>query len=282
MGDRKLRIARMRVVVLTFFLSWADSGKTINRLDNALSERAVWFERLPKIFNWYTTIIDKFTPPGKARKFSHRILDLQKKVYWEIRRCPDAGIDAQEQALAGLEQIEELGRSDFRPFRGEDFGFAFDELSKMMHDDQYLKKVSDDFEYEDNDDFQNVGLSMQFARGLARRKGKGAIGNRPGKKKPGKNTQWKVMTDNDNQELETVSRPPRVLLYKVNKSITRWFDLFLPKTCKKFTPIFKRLKGLKRRITNLMPKHEWIPDDEPSSGDFAHDENAQNSTSEAS
>ena len=69
-------------------------------------ERAVWFDRLPKIFNWYDSIIEKFIPESKVGRYQHRIKDLQKKVYWEITRCDDAGIDAQEQALFGLNDLE--------------------------------------------------------------------------------------------------------------------------------------------------------------------------------
>ena len=68
-------------------------------------ERAVWFDRLPKIFNWYESIIEKFIPNSKVGKYQHRVKDLQKKIYWEITRCEDAGIDAQEQALFGLNDL---------------------------------------------------------------------------------------------------------------------------------------------------------------------------------
>ena len=34
----------------------------------------------------------------------------------------------------------------------------------------------------------------------------------------------------------------------------------MPAECRKFTRIYKRFKGLKRQITRLMPKHEYIFD----------------------
>ena len=58
--------------------------------------------------------------------------------------------------------------------------------------------------------------------------------------------------------LETVGKPPRVLLYKVNKTMVKWFNNFLPSECRKFSPIYRRMKGLKRQITKLMPKHQFI------------------------
>ena len=57
---------------------------------------------------------------------------------------------------------------------------------------------------------------------------------------------------------DTVGRPPRVLLYRVNKTIGKWFQNFLPKSCKKQPKIERRLKGLKRKIHNIMPQHEFI------------------------
>ena len=58
--------------------------------------------------------------------------------------------------------------------------------------------------------------------------------------------------------LDTVGRPPRVLLYRVNKTIGKWFQNFLPKSCKKQPKIERRLKGLKKKINNIMPEHEFI------------------------
>ena len=57
---------------------------------------------------------------------------------------------------------------------------------------------------------------------------------------------------------DTVGKPPRVLLYKVNKTMVKWFNNFLPSECRKFSPIYRRMKGLKRQITKLMPKHQFI------------------------
>ena len=57
---------------------------------------------------------------------------------------------------------------------------------------------------------------------------------------------------------DTVGRPPRVLLYRVNKTIGKWFQNFLPSTCKKQPKIERRLRGLKKKINNIMPEHEFI------------------------
>ena len=68
----------------------------------------------------------------------------------------------------------------------------------------------------------------------------------------------KVLIDHELKFLETVGKPPRVLLYKVNKTMVKWFNNFLPSECRKFSPIYRRMKGLKRQITKLMPKHQFI------------------------
>ena len=59
----------------------------------------------------------------------------------------------------------------------------------------------------------------------------------------------------------SVARPPRVLVYRLNKTIIKWFNNFMPAECRKFTRIYKRMKGLKRQITRLVPKHEYIYDE---------------------
>ena len=71
---------------------------------------------------------------------------------------------------------------------------------------------------------------------------------------------WKGFLEIDHELnfLETVGKPPRVLLYKVNKTMVKWFNNFLPSECRKFSPIYRRMKGLKRQITKLMPKHQFI------------------------
>ena len=108
---------------------------------------------MPKIFNWYETIINKFTPPGKAGKYVHRIGQLKTKIYWEIRRCPDAGIEAQEQAVAGLEQMGIQGRSEILGMDSDMGGFEFDamvdDLARMMVDDGYLMEISEEFRRSD-------------------------------------------------------------------------------------------------------------------------------------
>ena len=40
--------------------------------------------------------------------------------------------------------------------------------------------------------------------------------------------------------------------------MVKWFNNFLPSECRKFSPIYRRMKGLKRQITKLMPKHQFI------------------------
>ena len=75
----------------------------------------------------------------------------------------------------------------------------------MMTDENFLISVSENFEYEYDDDFENPKLGKTLMRGKRRKKGKKLenLGNRPGKK-PGKNSQWKVLTDEDNEELGKV------------------------------------------------------------------------------
>ena len=75
----------------------------------------------------------------------------------------------------------------------------------MMTDENFLISVSENFEYEYDDDFENPKLGKTLMRGKRRKKGKKSesLGNRPGKK-PGKNSQWKVLTDEDNEELGKV------------------------------------------------------------------------------
>lgn len=75
-----------------------------------------------------------------------------------------------------------------------------------MNDKTYLITVSENFEYEYNDDFENPNLSKSLMRGRRKRKKQnkaGEAGNRPGKK-PGKNSEWKVLSDENNEELGKV------------------------------------------------------------------------------
>lgn len=156
-----------------------------------LTQRSVWFDKLPKIFNWYETIINKFTPVGKAFKYVNRIGQLKTKIYWEIRRCPEAGIDAQEQAIAGLEEMGLQGRSEFFSTGGLEFDAMVGDLERMMVDSKYLIQIAEDFEYEIDDDFQNPILPT-LMRGRRR------------KKKKGKNAKWVAVTDTKNRELGLV------------------------------------------------------------------------------
>ena len=57
--------------------------------------------------------------------------------------------------------------------------------------------------------------------------------------------------------LDTVSRPPRVLVLRLNKTLMKWFKNFMPERCRKFSRIFKRMKTLRKQVIKLMPKHEW-------------------------
>ena len=152
---------------------------------------------MPKIFNWYETIINKFVPAGKAHKYVHRIGQVKTKIYWEIRRCPDAGIEAQEQAVAGLEEMGLQGRSDIFSLgdSGLEFDSMVDDLERMMMDDAYLMEVAEDFEYEANDDFETP-LLPKLMRGRRRKKGK----------KKGKNAEWVAVSDTKNRELGRVHK----------------------------------------------------------------------------
>lgn len=177
-------------------------------------ERAVWFDKLPKIFKWYETIIDKFVGKRKSGKYKHRILKLRKKMYWEVQRCPEAGIEAQEQAIAGLNEIGFHSRSgNFSNPTG--FDVMYENLAQMMVDQNYLKQVSDDFEYEVNDDFETPLVQKTIghqwtSRGRRKKHRPGNLaGNRPGNrpgKKPGKNAQWMAITDTKNRELAKVQK----------------------------------------------------------------------------
>ena len=54
-------------------------------------ERFVNFQRLPKIFEWYKTLVSRFVRGKKVQKYTHRINDLHKRIVWEAERCPQAG-----------------------------------------------------------------------------------------------------------------------------------------------------------------------------------------------
>lgn len=218
-------------------------------------QRVVVYARLPRIFNWYEELLTRFVGQRKRGKYIHRIGELKQKIYWEIDRCESAGPDAKEQAQAGLIEMG-LGHLVDQQQRNDDIDLAelidmADELDAMFQDSNYLSNVVDSFQYEDNDDLETPFVDTE-------RK----VGNRPNRpNRPNKNTPWKATSQLKNPMNDSVGKPPRVLLYKVNKTMQKWFKNFLPKTCKKFPRIFKRMKSLKKQITKLMPTHQYQFDD---------------------
>jgi len=160
---------------------------------------------------------------------------LKQKIRWEITRCPKAGIDASKN-----------GNGRMAEMLLDEFSDSIDELDILFSSDDALFEASESFAYEADDDLETPDpVSRQ-------------VGNRPKRPGKGKHSEWKAMSQTKNPMLETVGKPPRVLLYKVNKTMVKWFNNFLPAECRKFSPIYRRMKGLKRQITKLMPKHEFI------------------------
>lgn len=229
-----------------------------------ITQRALVFNKLPKIFNWYEKIITSFsTEKSRTGKYIHRIKDLKKKIYWEIERCPQAGLEAKEQANNGL--IEMGQRSNFMEFDDieiiDDFQILLGDIENMITDEAYAEEAASLFEYEYNDELQQPSDLDIFSRGKKQKKSKKT---KKKKNKHNRNDEWILTNQNQQQRLEEnketlqTLRPPRVIVYKLNKGIMKWFNLFLPKSCKKFWKLTKRMKGLKKQITNLMPLHTYV------------------------
>merc|ERR1712048_881769 len=201
-----------------------------------VDERLVNFNRLPRVFEWYKTVIGKFVRGKFVGKYQHRIDQLYQKIVWETERCPKAGPTANQNKNGRFADEDNLILDDFEK--------SIAELEQMMSDDKFLVEVSKNFEYEENDDLYTPDDQSSGRK----------IGNRP--TKPGKDTEWKATTMTG-MDFDFASRPPRVLVYRLNKTLIKWFNDFMPAECRKFTRIYKRMKGLKMQITKLMPKHQW-------------------------
>jgi len=253
----------MKLNYLLLALARAQSQEENERMD----ERLVMFGRLPKVFNWYNILIDKFIPAKKAGKYKHRVGQVAQRIEWEINRCEMAGPEANKND--NQRGVDELLES----FKGD-----YEDLDSLFNDPDFLAKVVDEFEYEDDDILETPyedterRVSWNTAGKGKKKKGKGkkkkgsGKGNRPtsNNKKPGKDAEWKATSQVKNDELQTVGRPPRVLLYRVNKTILKWFNNYMPQECLKYTRIFKRLKGLKMQMTKLMPTHEYVFEEDTS------------------
>ena len=89
----------------TLFLPFIAAQKTT---PEPVDERAVIFNRLPKVFNWYEIVITKFVRGKKAGKYIHRVNELKQRIVWETDRCEAAGPVSKNASLVKKFCVPEL------------------------------------------------------------------------------------------------------------------------------------------------------------------------------